>query len=170
MKKVIVLVFGLICLWGSNAFSSDSLKNEPTGFRSKDWGSDFKKFSGMKLREDDGDTRWYSKKRDNLKIGEADLNGIIYGFYKDAFFYVLIDFNKLENFTRIKDTLTQLYGDGYQDNKYLEQYGWFGSNVYIVLKYSQTEDSGTLVYQYQPIMEKKKADEKAKAKAGAGDL
>jgi hypothetical protein len=114
----------------------------------------------MVLKSKDGDHKLYSKNNDNMKIGEANLDRIIYVFSKDRFYLVTINFTGLANFTKIKETFFQTYGEGSQANKDIEKYWWLGDNENISLDYNKTSGAVILIYIYLPIY--KEAAAKAK--------
>jgi hypothetical protein len=176
--KFMFIVSGIVCLLGSLVFSMD---NEPTGFRGKDWGTNISEFTDMVFLKDYGnfpdnygDQKFYIKNNDNMKIGEADLDRVIYGFYKNRFYYVSIEFKGLRNFSSIKETLFQTYG--VVDQPIFEKtlwdtlYGWNGDKVEIMLVYTTSSQDGDLFYCYQPINEEMGRDKRLKAKSGADDL
>ena len=61
----------------------------------------------MKLLAEEGDLKFYEKTSDPTKIGDVDVDKIIYGFYKDRFYNVMIYFRALANYARIQETLSK---------------------------------------------------------------
>jgi len=168
MKKGIfgsLIVILLIVPQASYAF-----QNEPDGFRGIKWGTEIKTLKDMKLKEDDGDSKFYKRKDDKLKIGDADLQYISYSFYKNQFYLVMIGFQSLTNFTKLKETLFEQYGEGNRTNRFMERYFWFGADVSITLDYNEIRETGSISYFFKPILDQIKLDQKNKAKKGAGDL
>jgi len=145
-------------------------QNEPDGFRGIKWGNNIKDLKGMGIAADDGDSKYYIRKNDKLKIGDAVLESITYGFYKNRFHFVLIEFKAGTNYMKIKETLFEQYGAGNQNNEFLEQYTWYGSNVDILLKYSKISKEGRISYFYKPLTDEQTKDRKEKSIKGTGDL
>jgi hypothetical protein len=118
---------------------------------------------------EEGD-KFYSKKNDKLKIGEADLEYVVYVFYENKFYGVDILCKGINNYNKIKETLIKTYGKRYIKGNITEKYVWLGDNVSIVLTYDDVSKEGSLVYMYMPIKREKDRDDQLKAKSGADDL
>lgn len=160
LSLIFILFPSLIC----------AFQNEPDSFRGIKWGNNISESPDMGIVEDGGDSKYYIKKNDKMKIGDAELERVVYGFYKGRFYFVLIEFKGLVNYLSIKETFQQLYGEGYRPNRFMEEYVWFGSTVDISLEYKEILKKGTAIYFFKPIIDEKKADMKEKAKKGSGDL
>jgi hypothetical protein len=163
----LVLLGVMIFLFPSLLFA---FQNEPNTFRGIRWGVNIKELHDMKLVEDAGDSKFYVKKNDKMKIGDADIEEVAYGFYKGRFDCVQIKFSNLLNFLRIHETFSQLYGSAYRPNRFMEDYYWLGNNVTIGLEYNEILKKGRAIYSFEPIAEEKRTDSKEKAKKGRGDL
>jgi hypothetical protein len=124
----------------------------------------------MSLVEDGGNTKFYKRKGDKMKIGEANLKEVVYGFYKGRFYHVNIQFYEIVNATAIKETLFQQYGEGYRGNRFVETYLWDGTNVNVLLDYSEISKKGKVFYFYTPIAKEQNADSTEGSKKGASDL
>jgi hypothetical protein len=124
----------------------------------------------MKLVEDHKDAKYYIRKSDKLRIGEAGLKSIAYGFHKDRFYFVYIRFTSITNFSSIKETLFEQYGAGVQDNKSKEEYVWLGGDVNISLQYNEISRRGKIYYFFKPISQEEDRDKKEKSKEGTGNL
>jgi hypothetical protein len=150
-----------------------AFQNEPDGFRNIKWGTNISELSGMSVVETHPDLKFYSKDGDKMAIGNASLDEIVYGFYKDQFSNVLIYFHSLSAFLALKDALFEQYGSGSQPNQFMERYYWMdliGGTTTITLDFSKVSDKGTLSFQSKKLLKKQQADEKQKAKAAKGDL
>jgi len=74
------LVFLLIIsVWVS--LPAFAFQNEPDGFRGIKWGTNISELPDMSLSEDYGNSKFYLRKGEKLKIGDADIDRIGYGFY-----------------------------------------------------------------------------------------
>ena len=147
-----------------------AFQNEPNGFRGIKWGTNIAELPGMEMIYEDNDAKFYHKKNDKMKIGDAELVGIRYRAYKGKFYQVVIKYENLSNFMKIKETLFQVYGAGHQNNQFLEEYGWVGSTVFIHFSYKEILNKGQLSIIFLPIYKEKASDDKEKAKKGAEDL
>jgi hypothetical protein len=147
-----------------------SFQNEPDNFRGIKWNTDISTLSDLVLKDDSGGINYYEKENDKMNIGPADVKKIGYGFYKDKFYTVMIMFDGDSNFGNIKETLSHTYGDGVQQNQFMEEYKWFGKFVYIYLHYKEISRKGSLSYYYIPILKQRRAIELEKARKGNDDL
>lgn len=171
MKKIIFILF--IYILASNialAYKS------PDDFRGIVWGEHFDKIKNiMNIREDGGDNKFYTRDDDVFKVGEADLKNIIYAFYKNEFYSVIVQYEGNSNHRIIKDVLFQKYGEGNKSNNFMDYYSWGLSAmsadfVYIVLEYNEVTNNGQLTYVYKPISDQIDKEEHSKNKEAAKDL
>jgi len=163
------LVFLLIIsVWVS--LPAFAFQNEPDGFRGIKWGTNISELPDMSLFEDYGNSKSYLRKGDKLKIGDADIGRIGYGFYKGRFNKLFIIYKGSLNFTKLKDIFFGQYGQGSKPNRFMEQYYWVGETVSISFEHSEITKEGKIFYTYDPISNEKEADRKEKAKNGAKDL
>jgi hypothetical protein len=147
-----------------------SFPNEPDGFRGIKWGTNIARLPGMELVKNGGAEKYYVRPDDKLKIGDAVIEKITYGFYRDEFFKVMIHFKGLMNYMHMKETLTGLYGDGEHVSFGKSLYTWTGSKVLVVIEFNGTLNEGEVLYTYKPVMEKLTKETGAKPPKGAGDL
>ncbi len=147
MKTYLAILLLLILLISPTV--SIAFQNEPKGFRGIVWGTNIRELSDMELSTDAGSIIFYKRKNDKMKIGDADIEKIIYGFDYGRFFFVQIEFNNLSNLRKIKNTLYQLYGRADYFSESIEDYMWLGSNTYkgkIELTYDKTLERGIVTY------------------------
>ena len=143
-----------------------AFQNEPDGFRGIKWGTNISKLPDMYLVEDGGDLKYYTRPYDRMRIGDADIERITYGFYKNRFYRMEIRFSEFSNFTRLKATFFDQYGIGVKPHADLEDYWWVGSTVNILIGYNEITFKGAITILFRPINEEKATDDKQKAKKG----
>lgn len=146
---ILAFVIGIFgCLQKSASFKPDS---EPDGFSSIKWGTQFSEVKSdmMESRSisnpDEPDVKiiiYYTKKGDNLKMGEAQLDKIEYGFWKGRFAKVQINASGLEKFNYLKRFLVEKYGT--VDQSVQGAYTWDGSMTQIVLRYDEATKTSSL--------------------------
>lgn len=147
----------------------DAFRNEPDGFRGIKWGTKIGALGGMEFVRGEGAEKYYARPDEKLKVGDAVIERITYGFYRDEFYKVTIRFKGLMNYLHLKKTLTDLYGDG--DNiPGTDVYSWSGKKVAVVIEFKGMLNEGEVLYLYKPIMEKLTREVGAKPPKGAGDL
>jgi hypothetical protein len=147
-----------------------AFQNEPEDFRGIKWGADIAELPDMRLAEDNGETKYYHRKNEEMKIGEASIERLAYGFYKGKFCSVFIVFNNFANFSRIKKAFDQLYGEGHRKNKLMQDYNWDGSDIHIMLQYKGVSELGYAAYWYKPIAREREEDEEEKFTREIKDL
>jgi hypothetical protein len=125
---------------------SSSFDNEPDGFRGIKWETSITELQDMVHVASMGDSKCYWRKDDKKAIGQADVNHIVYFFYKDKFSSVLIQYSDNTNFYHIKDALQAVYGAGYQPNKYMHRFFWNGTITEILNDYSEITQKGKIVF------------------------
>ena len=161
LMTLIALAFSL----PSNAFA------EADGFRGLKWGTEFStvKDSMKYLRTDPsyGGVKIYSRKDDDLKIGGAELESIIYGFWQDKFYTVIIKSKGYSNYSSLKDASFKKFGAGHKTNRFMEDYKWFGEITGIILKYKEVLNEGYLYMFSLEIHKQQKSVQAEKAKKGA---
>ena len=115
----------------------------PNGFRGITWGTPLSKLTGMIVADDSGQVKYYRRSGDSLSLGEAELKRISYGFYRDKFYSVLIEFEGKENFEKAKTHLLATYGETAKIGSTGTSYRWRTANgTSINLKYSEIARQG----------------------------
>ena len=117
--------------------------SEPDGFAGIKWGAEFSEVKSdmVELRSTNDPAEpnvkikiYYTRKGDNLKMGEAQFDKIEYVFWKGKFAEARIDATGPENFDRLKKFLFEKYGTA---NKFQGAYSWDGSVTRIALRYDE---------------------------------
>ena len=162
---LIVLAVSLVVSLPAFAF-----QNEPDGFRGIKWGTRISELSDMRLTEDSKEERYYTRLNDKMQIGSTEIERIVYGFYKDRFFVVIVTCRHHDNFSKLRETLFQLYGSGYSPNPAVEKYYWMGDSVNVVLDFKEVQQKGLIWFSYKPLAEEQQKDMKDSGKKGANDL
>lgn len=160
MKKLIRAVLAAVFYLSSvTAFAGEP----PQGFRQIPWGVNVAELKNMEVADPGGSMSMYTKKADVLKVGEADIASLFYGFYNDRFYSVYIYFKTPENFAKIKSALVLEHGDpatsAYDVDGTSSKYAWqTGDQVAIALDYNERRGTGNLTYLFKPISEQQERD------------
>jgi hypothetical protein len=134
-KRILLALMLLSATQAAHAQAREGRKtalDSKNGFRNYHFGNDISQHTELVKKETAGNTIYYTNPRESLKIGEADLKGVVVGFYKSKLFYILIRTTGQLNSMRSKDVLEAQYGLGFQDNKHIPSYAWFGHNVTLI--------------------------------------
>jgi hypothetical protein len=150
-----VLKFGLmvlvIAVLGIAYLVISGTQKEPADFRGIKWGSGVRDLPDMKLLAEDGTLKFYEKANERKKIGEADVDQIVYGFHKDRFYTVMVYYSFPANFSRIKNTLSSAFGTPFQANESEKKLFWNGEHVNLLLNFDDAANTGRITYLFKPI-------------------
>lgn len=138
------------------------------GFRDVKFHDDISKYKGFIIMEksNDGNTIYYKKLKDSLKIGSSNIKSIFYAFYIGKFYYAIIQTTGFENSRGVLKILQAKYGEGFKDNEYIEHYSWTGEKV--IISYDEnviTNDATTLFMSREIQSQESKDEEEAAEKA-----
>lgn len=152
----LILILVLVLAQPARAF-----QNEPNDFRGIEWGTDYHELKGLTKVSTQSDLDYYTKRDEEMTIGDARLEMVVYIFYEKKLCGAILNFKSSSNFQIIKTALFDRYGKGYQANRYDEKYRWSGTNVNISLEYDDITRKGMVIYYYIPIYERKqRADQR----------
>lgn len=161
MRTTLILMLSawMSCTWAA----------EPDGFRGLKWGqpvieAEFSKIDTQKKMS------IYSRRDDRLRIGDADLLNLTYGFYDGQFHSVLIKTDGSQNGRALLAALKSQFGDAYQQNRYIEKYSWFGQQAYIVIDCRSSFVSCQAIIASKAVQDAKEADDKRAAANAKGDF
>jgi hypothetical protein len=137
-----------------------AFQNEPDDWRGIEWGTDYDELKGFTKVTTQSRLDYYSKEDEEMTIGDASLERVVYVFYHKKFCGAVLNFKSSPNFQIVKTTLSDWYGEGAQ-SEIEGQYRWSGTDVTVTLEYDDDTEKGKVVYYYMPIHEKKqRADER----------
>ena len=149
LKVGLIVGIGTVLLIGYLLLSTTA--KEPADFRGIKWGSPTADLRDMKLLAEDGDLKFYEKTNDRMQIGDADVERIVYGFYKDRFYNVMIYFSSPASYNRIQETLSDTFGEPFQPNESEKKLFWNGERVNLLLHFDEATNTGRVTYLYKPI-------------------
>jgi hypothetical protein len=128
-----------------------SAAKEPTDFGGMKWGSSIRELPDMKLLAEEGDLKFFEKAGNPAKIGDVNVDRIIYGFYKERFYNVMIYFSSPSDYSRIQETLSRDFGKPLQPNQSEKKLFWNGENVNLLLSFDEASNTGRIIYLFKPI-------------------
>ena len=153
LQKWSVILAFVVGIFGCTQKSTSGFKpnSEPDGFAGIKWGTEFSEVksemveSRSIINPTEPDVKikiYYTKKGDNLKMGEAQLDKIEYGFFRGKFAEVQITATGPENFNHLKKVLFEKYGT--VDKPVQGLYPWNGSVTRIALRYDEPTKTSSL--------------------------
>ena len=147
---ILVIVVGIFSCTQKST-SGFKPNSEPDGFAGIKWGTEFSEVksnmveSRNVINPTEPDVKikiYYTPKGDNLKMGEAQLDKIEYGFWKGKFAEVQITATGPENFNYLKKVLFEKYGT--VDKPIQGLYPWNGSVTRMALRYDEPTKTSSL--------------------------
>lgn len=146
LQRWSVILSFVVGIFGCAQTSTSGFKpnSEPDGFAGINWGTQFSEVKSDMVESrsisdpSEPDVKikiYYTKKWDNLKMGEAQLDRIEYVFWRGKFAEARITATGAENFNQLKKFLFEKYGTV---NKSQGAYSWDGSITQIFLKYDES--------------------------------
>ncbi len=147
---ILLVVMGIL---GCTQKSTSPFKpnSEPDGFAGIKWGTEFSEVKSDMVEsrsianptEPDAKIKiYYAKKGDNLKMGEAQLDKMEYGFFRGKFAEAQITATGPENFNHLKKFLLEKYGTVDKSTQGL--YSWNGPVTRIALRYDESTKTSLL--------------------------
>lgn len=146
-------------------FQGDS---EPDGFRGIKWQTDIARldpWKTMDVVEVYGNSVFYRKKHEDLRMGQAPVNDIIYEFWNGKFASVLVVTNNYDHYLKLRDYCFDKYGEGYRPEAYkmvdVQDFTWNGYVTKMYLNYRDLDRTGKLALYSIAVMNKKGRADKA---------
>lgn len=168
MRKLLLLCLLLapVLGWGQTTKELD----QKNGFRDLKFGAPALGLTGLKVVMRSGGNVFYSRPADNMNVGAAALENIVYVFYKGQLKSVIITTKGSANGSALLAALRASYGLGEQKNKYLEEYTWAGETVYMSFDQAPVTKDATVYMGSIPINRAEAADDEIAAKKAKSDL
>ncbi|MBM4275049.1 MAG: hypothetical protein FJ134_11400 [Deltaproteobacteria bacterium] len=185
MTIIKFFILALILLWPGDATSQPRSKSkpqpptlkynytfqgesEPDGFRGIKWQTDIATldpWKTMDVVEVYGNSIYYRKKREDLRMGQAPVEDIIYEFWNGKFASVLVVVQDVPNYSKLRDYCFAKYGEGYRPEAYrmvdVQDFTWNGYFTKMYLNYRDIDHTGKLALYSIAIFNKKGRYDKA---------
>lgn len=148
MKQFILSITVGLLVWVS-AVALAQFQNEPDGFRGLKWGTRLSDVaSALNFVEEDSGVKFYSRKGDSLKLGDADVVAVKYGFWQDKFYTVQILYRGDTSDRLVRQHLFKEYGEGRSGTSReagATILGWGGYTASVLYKYFPSSTEGRVV-------------------------
>lgn len=161
-----LLLFSAVIIWLLAGIAS-AFENEPEGFRGLKWGTKITDIKGMVYLNKEGDFKNYSRKSEQMKIGNATLINIRYSFWQGRLASVRIMTKGHADWSALKGSTFSKFGEGIQPNSLIEYYYWNGNTSLISLEFNEFSKIGFLYMFSADIMAQRDKYEEQKAEEGA---
>jgi hypothetical protein len=129
-------------------------------FRGIKWGSSIRELPELTFLAEDGNLKYYVRENDDLKLLAEDMNKIVYGFYKNQFYSVMLYYKSQPRFSKLKDAFSSRLGTPFQPDQSPDKCFWTADNLSVLLIYDTSSDEGRVSYFYQPLESFMEKDEK----------
>ncbi|MDX1707011.1 MAG: hypothetical protein R3274_00325 [Desulfobacterales bacterium] len=91
---------------------------------------------------DQTDIKEYVRKNEDLKLGKAQLDTIVYAFWSHRLYAVTIWVSGHENYLALRNEIFDRFGVGLKNEENLERYLWSDTNSDRMLKYVEADQTG----------------------------
>ncbi|HUL00757.1 MAG TPA: hypothetical protein VLX29_07870 [Nitrospirota bacterium] len=138
----------------------------PEGFRGMIWGSENSSFPDLVYDSTDpnhGGIKLYTKKDENLHIGNFIAEKILYGFWHDKLCSVEVAVAGNVNWEGLKLAAFEKFGS--QSESHLDSFSWTTDATIITLK-REVHDKGVLLLRSREIAKQQEEYDRRKAKEG----
>lgn len=173
MRLKLILGLGMLLLWlGGSALAADQ-----STFRDLKWGAELSGLTGMLKLEKNETVEFYRKYGESMKLGQAELKKVAYGFYKGRFCVAVLEASGSANYSAIKAELDALYGPPRQlkgeaggppstrtPRGEPKRNLYESENLEIELVYIEAEKKVVATYVFKPLLKQIEQDEAAKRK------
>ena len=151
-KALVVVLVALMAAIMAIAYMMLTVtKKEPGDFRGMKWGVNIRDLQGMELMAEEGDLKFFERTNDPTKLGDAEVDKVIYGFYKDRLYNVMIYFRSPSNFTKLEAMFSNELGKPFQPNTSEKKLFWNGEDVNLLLNFDEASNNGRITYLFKPI-------------------
>ena len=153
---IVVMVALLVPLNGWAIFGCQErcLPDDPGKFRGIWWGQYLGALKDMKLvnadRANAGEF-YYVRRDDPLTFGDAKLEYVQYGFWRNLYSSVAFGTNGLQNWEALRRICFENFQRWQQPDKYVEKYYWTGRHSAMTLQYNEATGLGQL-YVYSKVI------------------
>ena len=125
----------------------ETFRNESHGFRDIKWNTAISELKNMEYYASSpiySEIKFYERKGDSLRMGPAELDRILYIFWKGRFRGVLITTQGSHHWETLRRACYEEFGKATKPNRDVEQYVWDGHTSRICLRYSRILNRGIL--------------------------
>jgi hypothetical protein len=153
--------------WASILGSPErSLPDDPGQFNGIYWGQFLGELKDMRLVSSDpahSGELYYVRPDDVLRLGNAKLEYVQYGFWKGIYSSFAYGVRGAENWEELKRICFENFGLWHKPNRYVETYYWVGRHSAMTLQYNEVMSEGQL-YVYSKVIYERQI---ARARQGA---
>ena len=114
-----------------------------------------------------GGIDYYTRNSDDLTIGSANLDNIIYAFWQGKLCGVNVNVSNFSNWDSLLNATRTKFGEGFQSNPYIQKYFWNGNTTVMLASYNEITKKGNLLIISEKIHREQEAWEQARAQEGA---
>ncbi len=126
---------------------SAPISRQMDGFRDLRWGvnlKDLMDFEKLGSDTDMKDVQEYIRANEHLKIGDVELQSIVYAFWRDRLYTITVWTQGYSSYTELRHEAFKLFGTGDQDDQSGEKYLWSDDSTDRMLQYVPEGQLGIL--------------------------
>jgi hypothetical protein len=129
----------------ANPPATPSIPSNRSVFRDLAWGMRPSSMPGLLLSQTNpayGGVDEFFYPEEDLKLGEAPLNGIVYGFWQNRLYTITIWADGRPRYEKLRRWVIDTYGSGHQRKKEVERRIWYGDGSDRLLEFDETLNTG----------------------------
>jgi hypothetical protein len=119
---------------------------EPAGCHGIKWGADLSRLEGMVLQRKDpshGGVDFYSRTSERFTCRNEKTLPIQLGFWKGKFYVWMVSTKGEAEWSALRDTVFNQFGEGAKPFSNKEEYLWIGANATMGLQFDEISKTGT---------------------------
>ncbi len=114
-------------------------------FRDLAWGVRPSSMPGLLLSQTNpayGGVDEFFYPQEDLRLGDAPLNGILYGFWQNRLYTITIWADGPPSYKKLRRWVLDTYGPGHQSDRSVERRVWYGNGTDMLLEFDETLNTG----------------------------
>ena len=151
-------LFFLLCIGLFQGLMAQNALDEKYGFRNIKLDDRFNNFEDLKLIRESNGVKYYTKEYEDLKEDNFEIQQIIYGFYDNKLYFIVIQTIGESNGKALLEYLNKEYGEGQLNHNIPDSYTWFAKKTGLVYECKEIpEIAEAYLYSKGLLIEKRKA-------------
>lgn len=158
MRFIIITLISFIAITSLSAQNKNSIDRK-YGFRDIKLETPVDEISNLKLIKESNGIQYYIKQDENNKEGDLEFQQILYGFYNNKLYFIVLRTIGVQNADHLLTYLNREYGEGQPNHNIADSYTWFAKKTGLVYEYKEIPGiAEAYLYSKTLLIEKRKAE------------
>ena len=165
IPMIVLLALFLLPVVGSTSVLGSSqgcLSDDPSRCNGMWWGQYLGELKQMRFVGSDPTNigeLFYVSQGDVLELGDAKLDYVQYGFWREIYSSILFGTKGVSNWEALRSICFANLEGWHKPYRYIEKYYWVGKHTAMTLEYNETQSDGRLLVYSKTIHERRLASE-----------